>query len=218
MTDLDFPTPRHFNFSRIEFLKSAPTLAQCPEDVGIEVAFVGRSNAGKSSAINAITGKDSLARTSKTPGRTQLMNFFQIDEHRRLVDLPGYGYAKVPDRIHRQIEDLLGTYLGRRHCLQGVILLMDVRHPLMPSDKQFLDFAHQCELPVHILLTKCDKIKRGASQASLLETRRFLSAYSQITVQTFSALKRIGIEEVYQKLDEWFNFDDGEGASNRNFK
>lgn len=218
MADLDVPPPpQNFNFSQIEFIKSAPSLAQSPKDIGIEVAFVGRSNAGKSSAINAIVGKDGLARTSKTPGRTQLINFFKIDDHRRIVDLPGYGYAKVPHHIHRQIEDILNSYLGQRHCLQGVILLMDIRHPLADSDKLFIDFAHQCELPVHVLLTKCDKIKRGASQASLLETRRFLSPYSNISVQTFSALKRLGIEEVHQKLDEWFNFDGGEGASNRNF-
>lgn len=214
----DFPPPpKHFNFSNIAFIKSAATLAQSPTDVGIEVAFVGRSNAGKSSALNAIAGRNGLARTSKTPGRTQLINFFQIDEHRRLVDLPGYGYAKVPARVQQQIEELLSNYLSHRHCLQGVILLMDIRHPLTHADQRFIDFANQCELPVHVLLTKCDKLKRGASQNVLLEVRQSLSPYPQISVQTFSALKNLGIEEVYQKLDVWFNFDDGEGASNRNF-
>ncbi len=217
VADTDFPHPQHFDFSHIEFLKSAPTLTQCPEDVGIEVAFVGRSNAGKSSALNAITGKSSLARTSKTPGRTQLINFFKIDEHRRLVDLPGYGYAKVPHRISKQLEEMLSTYLSQRHCLQGLMLLMDIRHPLMPADKQLVHFANELELPIHVLLTKCDKLKRGASQNALLQTRHTLSNYSRVTVQTFSSMHGFGIEEAHQKLDEWFNFDDGEGASNRNF-
>ncbi|MGD9592398.1 MAG: ribosome biogenesis GTP-binding protein YihA/YsxC [Candidatus Berkiella sp.] len=215
--DTDFPHPQHFDFSHIEFLKSAPSLTQSPEDVGIEVAFVGRSNAGKSSALNAITGKSSLARTSKTPGRTQLINFFKIDENRRLVDLPGYGYAKVPHRVQKQLEEILNTYLSQRHCLQGLMLLMDIRHPLMPQDKQLIHYANELELPIHVLLTKCDKLKRGASQNTLLQTRHALSAYPRVTVQTFSAMHGFGIEEAHQKLDEWFNFDDGIGASNRNF-
>lgn len=202
------PKPRHFSFSGIEFLKSAPTLAQCPDDRGIEVAFVGRSNAGKSSAINAITGKNKLARTSKTPGRTQLMNFFRIDEDRRLVDLPGYGYAKVPTRVQKEIEGFFTTYLSQRQCLQGLVLLMDIRHPLMISDKRLIDFAHDYELPVHILLTKCDKFKRGASQDALLKTRRALTAYKDVTVQTFSSLQGIGLEEAHLKLDEWFSFEE----------
>jgi GTP-binding protein len=217
MADLNNPALKHFNFSQIEFLKSAPSLSQSPADIGIEVAFVGRSNSGKSSAINAIAGRDKLARTSKTPGRTQLINFFRIDDDRRLVDLPGYGFAKVPHKVQKQLENILNTYLGQRHCLQGLVLLMDIRHPLTKPDKTLIDFANQIELPVHILLTKCDKLSRGASQSVLLETRRALSAYSRISVQTFSAMHRFGIEEVHAKLDDWFNFDDGEGASNRVF-
>lgn len=200
------PSPRHFRFSGIEFLKSAPTLAQCPPDKGIEVAFVGRSNAGKSSALNAITGKHALARTSKTPGRTQLMNFFEIDSDRRLVDLPGYGFAKVPTRVQKEIENFLSAYLNDRQCLQGLVLLMDIRHPLMPSDQRLIDFVQEQKLPVHILLTKCDKLKRGASQDTLLKTRRALSGYENITVQTFSALHPFGIQEAHLKLDEWFRF------------
>lgn len=212
MSNLDIPAPKNFNFSGIAFLKSAPTLVQSPPDMGIEVAFVGRSNAGKSSAINAITGKDKLARTSKTPGRTQLMNFFRIDDNRRIVDLPGYGYAKVPARIQQQIEHLLNSYLSFRHCLQGLVLLMDIRHPLTASDRQMIDFAQQRELPVHILLTKCDKLKRGASQNTLLQVRAALTAYSLVSVQTFSALRWLGIDEVHNKLDEWFNLEDGSHA------
>jgi GTP-binding protein len=178
-------------------------------DVGIEVAFVGRSNAGKSSAINTIVGRGGLARTSKTPGRTQLMNFFEIDENRRLVDLPGYGYAKVPQRVQIQIEELLGSYLAQRKCLQGVIMLMDIRHPMMKTDVHFIDFAEQYELPIHILLTKCDKLSRGKSNQTLIETRKALDPYPGVSVQTFSATENIGLEEVYRKLDEWFSFDEG---------
>ncbi|MFI4938265.1 MAG: ribosome biogenesis GTP-binding protein YihA/YsxC [Candidatus Berkiellales bacterium] len=207
MTNLDIPQPKNFSFAKIEFLKSAPTLTQSPDDVGIEVAFVGRSNAGKSSAINAITGKAKLARTSKTPGRTQMMNFFRIDEDRRLVDLPGFGYAKVPKQIQEQAEHLLNNYLSYRQCLQGLILLMDIRHPLTTIDKELLAFANQCELPVHILLTKCDKLTRGASQNTLLQIRKELSSYPDLSVQTFSALRRVGIEEAQAKLDEWFNLE-----------
>ncbi len=196
------------NFANISFLKSAPTLNQCPPDRGIEVAFVGRSNSGKSSAINTITNHARLARTSKTPGRTQLMNFFTIDEDRRLVDLPGYGYAKVPTRVQQDIETMLSTYLTQRQCLQGLILLMDIRHPLTIGDQQLIDFIHPYELPVHILLTKSDKLARGASQNALLSTRKMLSAYPTISVQTFSALKHLGLEEVNQKLDDWFSFNE----------
>lgn len=208
MANPNVPPPQNFSFSNVSFIKSAPTLKQSPEDVGIEVAFVGRSNAGKSSAINTITGRSGLARTSKTPGRTQLMNYFYLDDNRRIVDLPGYGYAKVPERIQRQIEDLLGSYLSQRQCLQGVILLMDIRHPMMKTDKQFIDFAEQYELPIHILLTKCDKLSRSKSNQVLVEARSAISAYPNVSVQTFSATESIGIEEVYRKLDEWFSFED----------
>lgn len=210
MVDIDIPQPRHFNFAEVAFIKSAATLSQSPPDVGIEIAFVGRSNSGKSSAINAITGKDKLARTSKTPGRTQLINFFRIDDDRRLVDLPGYGFAKVPQRIQEQIEEILSTYLSNRVCLQGLVLTMDIRHPLTPGDLTLIDFAQELNLPVHILLTKCDKLKRGASQNTLLTTRQEVSAYTSVTVQTFSAMRRLGIEESHRKLDEWFTFEQDE--------
>lgn len=205
MANLDIPAPKNFNFNQIEFLKSAPTLRQSPEDTGIEIAFVGRSNAGKSSAINTLTGKTKLARTSKTPGRTQLMNYFRIDDHRRLVDLPGYGYAKVPQRVQQEIEEILNTYLNDRQCLQGIILLMDIRHPLTPIDQQLIDFAQERQIAVHILLTKCDKFKRGASQNVLLQVRRALDGYPLVSVQTFSALRRVGLEEAQSKMDEWFD-------------
>jgi GTP-binding protein len=207
MTDLIPPQGAGLDFSQITFLKSAPSIDQSPVDSGIEVAFVGRSNAGKSSAINTITRKNGLARTSKTPGRTQLINFFEIDRDRRLVDLPGYGYAKIPKKVQEQIETILSEYLSLRQCLQGIILLMDIRHPLMPADKQFISFAVQRELPVHILLTKCDKLSRGASNNTLLATQRALGAYKGVTAQAFSALTNIGLDEARLKLADWFSFD-----------
>jgi GTP-binding protein len=199
-------TPK-INLNQTEFLKSAAHISQCPTDNGIEIAFMGRSNSGKSSAINTITGRNRLARTSKTPGRTQLLNFFQIDDERRLVDLPGYGYAQVPERAQRQMQELLNDYLSSRQSLAGVVLLMDIRHPLNPADRKLLALIHDCELPVHILLTKCDKLKRGASNNVLLRARQEV-AHHNASVQTFSSLKRLGIEEIQQKLDSWLSFDE----------
>jgi GTP-binding protein len=186
-------------------MKSAATLKQSPDDNGIEVAFVGRSNAGKSSALNAITRQTKLARTSKTPGRTQLMNYFELDPQRRLVDLPGYGYAKIPAAVRKQIESLLIAYLTNRQCLAGLILLMDIRHPLTSNDQQLIALMEEAQKPIHILLTKCDKLKRGAQQQALLATRRALKDYPQpVTVQCFSALDKTGLDDVHAKLNEWF--------------
>lgn len=193
------------NYQKAIFLKSAQTLAQSPLDNGIEVAFVGRSNAGKSSALNAITQQKKLARTSKTPGRTQLMNYFALDDDRRLVDLPGYGYAKIPVAVRKQIEKLLIAYLTERACCRGIILLMDIRHPLTPNDQQLIAMMEEAGKPVHILLTKCDKLSRGAQQQALLATRRALKAFPQpLTVQCFSATEKTGLEDVHAKLNEWF--------------
>lgn len=198
--------PMSIDFSKARFLKSAPSLGTAPKDCGIEVAFVGRSNAGKSSALNVIANQNKLARTSKTPGRTQLMNFFELDPDRRIVDLPGYGYAKIPDKVKRQIEEILGDYLSARQCLHGLVLVMDIRHPLTPRDLDLINFATDCEQPVHILLTKCDKLKRGASNNTLLEVRRKLNGFKGVTAQTFSATRQLGLEEAKQKLTDWFTF------------
>lgn len=192
-------------YQRAHFLKSAPSLGLCPPDRGIEVAFVGRSNSGKSSAINAITNINRLARTSKTPGRTQLINFFELDEQRRLVDLPGYGYAKIPDRVKEEIEEILGTYLSERACLHGLCLTMDIRHPMNHFDQQILDYTISLNRPVHILLTKSDKLKRTQANHTLTEVRKMVEPYGDaVSVQTFSALKLFGIDEVKLKLDQWF--------------
>ncbi|MCW8906239.1 MAG: ribosome biogenesis GTP-binding protein YihA/YsxC [Sedimenticola sp.] len=191
-------------YHQAQFLTSAARLDQSPPDEGYEVAFAGRSNAGKSSAINALCQQKSLARTSKTPGRTQLLNFFALDETHRLVDLPGYGYAKVAERIKLQWQAELAAYLEKRQSLRGVILLADVRHPLKEFDLQMLEWSNKMQLPVHILLTKADKLKRGAASSSLLKVRQLLKDMpGEHSVQLFSALKRQGIDQAHAVLDRW---------------
>ncbi len=194
-------------YHRAHFLKSAARLSQAPEDAGIEVAFAGRSNAGKSSALNTLCNQKSLARISKTPGRTQLLNFFEMDEERRLVDLPGYGYAKVAEKIKREWQGALADYIEHRECLRGLILLMDVRHPLKEFDLQMLEWNIHYGLPTHILLTKADKLKRGAANTALLQVRKAFEDQPEITVQLFSSLKHQGIDTAHQVLDNWFDLD-----------
>jgi GTP-binding protein len=192
-------------YRRARFLGSAARLHQAPPDHGFEVAFAGRSNAGKSSAINALCDQRALAKTSKTPGRTRLLNFFVLDHQRRLVDLPGYGFAKVPENTRREWQSLMEGYLSERHSLQGLMLVMDCRHPLAEFDRQMLEWnAHQ-RLPTRILLTKSDKLKRGAANGTLLQVRRDLSRYGDmVSVQLFSSLKKLGIDHAHAQLDLWF--------------
>lgn len=189
-----------------QFLISATTLQQCPPDDGLEVAFVGRSNSGKSSAINCLT-KARLARTSKTPGRTQLINFFQLDEQRRIVDLPGYGYAKVPMPLKQHWKTHLESYLSKRKSLVGLFLMMDIRHPLGPFDCMMLDWCKDQQKPIHILLTKADKLSYGASKTALLKTASAVKKqWGDIaSIQLFSATKRTGLENAYQVLAQWLN-------------
>ncbi|MCK9238190.1 MAG: ribosome biogenesis GTP-binding protein YihA/YsxC [Thiopseudomonas sp.] len=189
---------------KAQFLISATRLDQCPTDEGLEIAFVGRSNSGKSSALNCLT-KANLARTSKTPGRTQLLNFFSLDEQRRLVDLPGYGYAKVPMPLKQHWQKHLNSYLSNRKSLAGVVLLMDIRHPLTPFDQMMLDWAQSNQMPVHILLTKADKLTYGAGRTALLKTQKELIEKwgSTASIQLFSATKRLGLDEAYQQLAQW---------------
>jgi len=169
------------------------------------VAFAGRSNAGKSSAINLITNQKTLARTSKTPGRTQLLNFFELDENRRLVDLPGYGYAKVPDAIQRNWGQAMEDYLIHRQSLRGIFLVMDIRHPLTDFDWQLILWCSQRQLPTHIALTKADKLSRGAAKSTLLKAQSAIASEVSLPVslQLFSALARQGVDEAHAKLDEW---------------
>ncbi len=192
------------------FVISAARLSQLPQDCGSEVAFAGRSNAGKSSAINRLCEQKSLARTSKTPGRTQLINLFQLDGQRYLVDLPGYGYAKVAEEIKRRWQKTMETYLSDRQSLRGLILLMDVRHPLKEVDQQLLDWCWQVGMPVHVMLTKADKLKRGAAQNTLMQVQREFKIHAPenlCSVQLFSALKGTGLTEAYTVLDRWLEFD-----------
>ncbi len=192
------------NFHRARFLTSAAKLHQCPEDSGFEVAFAGRSNAGKSSALNALTGSSKLARTSKTPGRTQLINFFDLDATHRLVDLPGYGFAKVPEAMKREWQQHLSDYLNQRNCLRGLVLLMDIRHPLKEFDRMMLEWSHHNQLPVHILLTKSDKLKYGQAKKALLEVRKALKGFEgTLSLQLFSSLKKSGVDELSDRLRHW---------------
>ncbi len=195
-------------YRRAQFLTSANAPKHLPPDEGYEVAFAGRSNAGKSSALNVITDQKGLARISKTPGRTQLINLFGIDEERRLVDLPGYGYAKVPEAVKRHWQQFLERYLRERQCLTGLILLVDIRHPLKEFDRQMLAWCVASDMPAHVLLTKADKLKRGPASSTLQQVRRTLEAeYPGATVQLFSALKRQGVDEVRDVLDRWMGLE-----------
>lgn len=194
---------------RARFTLAAAKAVQFPADEGIEVGFAGRSNAGKSSAINCITGQKSLARTSKTPGRTQQIVFFDLDEHRRLVDLPGYGYAKVPPNLKMQWQNLMEGYFQNRHALRGLVLLMDIRHPLKEFDEIMLDWCEATQTPVHVLLTKADKLSRGAAAKQLQLVRKQTKARKmEMDIQTFSSLKADGLTDVLKKLEHWFELND----------
>jgi GTP-binding protein len=183
----------------------AAKLSQLTADEGYEVAFAGRSNAGKSSVLNALTQQKSLARTSKTPGRTQLINVFSLDEERRLIDLPGYGYAKVPESVKLQWQKTLNAYLQERKCLRGIVLIMDIRHPLKDYDQMMIKWAHSCELPVLVLLNKSDKLKKNPANNTLFAVRDELAEYAPLVrVQLFSALKKTGAEKCEAVLDDWF--------------
>lgn len=192
-------------FTKAYFTKSAPSIRECPPETGAEVAFAGRSNAGKSSAINALTNQK-LARTSKTPGRTQLINFFNVGEDQRLVDLPGYGYAKVSREQKDKWQRDLSEYLQKRQCLKGLILLMDIRHPLQEFDTTMLDWAIRGNMPVHILLTKADKLSRMQANNSLFAVQKQLKQArldQLVSIQCFSALKYAGLDELKAKLQSW---------------
>lgn len=192
---------------RSRFLVSATSARNCPPDRGVEVAFAGRSNAGKSSALNTLTQQGSLARTSKTPGRTQLINFFEVDADRRLVDLPGYGYAKVSAGIRERWNEGLEDYFEHRQSLAGMVLVMDIRHPLTDFDRMMLESCMHSGLPVHCLLTKADKLSRGAAAAAVLAVRRELARWPGATAQGFSATAKTGTEEAWGLLADWLGIE-----------
>ncbi|MEQ1965961.1 ribosome biogenesis GTP-binding protein YihA/YsxC [Xenorhabdus nematophila] len=199
-------TIKKYNYHMTHFVTSAPDIRHLPQDVGIEVAFAGRSNAGKSSALNALTRQKSLARTSKTPGRTQLINLFEVEDGIRLVDLPGYGYAEVPEEMKRKWQKALGEYLQKRECLLGLVVLMDIRHPLKDLDMQMIEWAVVMQVSVMVLLTKADKLASGARKSQLAKVREELAKLDgDVQVEYFSSLKKLGIDKLEQKLDLWFN-------------
>ena len=188
-------------FTKATYVLNAHRLDQLPADTGLEVAFAGRSNAGKSSAINALTRRRALARTSKTPGRTQQIVIFELDEDHRLADLPGYGYAKVPEKLRDHWKKIMRDYFHQRSSLAGVVLIMDVRHPLKPFDIQMLEWCDAFNVPCHVLLTKVDKLKRGPACSTLLKVEKMLP--ESTSIQLFSAKTRAGVDELVKRLCGW---------------
>lgn len=196
------------NFQPTTFITSAPDIRQLPADEGVEIAFAGRSNAGKSSALNTLTRQRNLARTSKTPGRTQLINVFEVLPGKRLIDLPGYGYAKVPLAVKEKWQRALSEYLERRDSLRGLVVLMDIRHPYRDVDQELLHWATASNIPVLVLLTKADKLKPGARKTTLLQAREAALVFGgDVTVEMFSSLTKIGLPQVEAKLSEWLMTD-----------
>lgn len=194
-------------YKKASFLLSVAEVKQLPPDIGIEVAIVGRSNAGKSSVLNCITQNKKLARVSKTPGRTQQINVFTLDLDRRLMDLPGYGFAKVPAAEKAKWEKTINMYFKTRTCLRGLILVMDIRHPFKDSDLHMLEYCLQRELPVHIILNKADKLSKGAAMGVLQDVEPLLANYGpDVSVQIFSAMKNSGIKELLAVLDRWYQY------------
>ncbi|MEO6065995.1 MAG: ribosome biogenesis GTP-binding protein YihA/YsxC [Lysobacterales bacterium] len=203
------PSKARNPFAHATFLKSAPEIGHLPLDVGAEIAFAGRSNSGKSSALNAICAQKSLARVSKTPGRTQQLVIFTLSEQHRLVDLPGYGYAKVPHEMREHWGDVLMQYFHNRGSLRGLALTMDVRHPMGPFDQQMLALAQRGNHRCHVLLTKSDKLSRGAAQTTLHSVRHTLAQIDpKHSVQLFSALKGDGIDAARSTLAAWLDAPD----------
>ena len=192
--------------SGARFVLSVPNVGDMPNDKGIEIAFVGRSNTGKSSAINVLCGQRGLARTSRTPGRTQHLVVFELDGPRRLVDLPGFGYAKVSKRIRAHWDRALPEYLETRRSLAGLMMVMDVRHPLKPQEVMLVDWCAKANVPLHVLLNKCDKLNKGQAHNALLKVSRYLEGIGgDATVQLFSALKSTGIEQAHEAAGRWLD-------------
>jgi GTP-binding protein len=195
------------SYQKAYFLLSVADVKQLPPDEGKEVAIVGRSNAGKSSVLNQITRQKALARVSKTPGRTQMINMFVLDETRRLADLPGYGFAKVPLAAKAKWEKLIEKYFSKRESLKGLVLVMDIRHPMKELDLQLLNYCDHYQLPVHVLLNKADKLSRGAAAQTAQAVKAALKPYhNAVTLQIFSALKGQGVKELQSVLDAWYEY------------
>ena len=193
-------------YQKAQFVLSAADLNQLPPDFGVEVAIVGRSNAGKSSVLNRLTKQKQLARVSKTPGRTQLINVFQLTQEKRLIDLPGYGFAKVPPAVKREWEALVGSYFEERQSLKGVLVIMDIRHPLKPLDENLLGYCEDRQIKVHVLLNKADKLSRSeAAQTYQAVKAKLATSGLDVTVQIFSASSGAGLPELENQLDSWYD-------------
>ncbi|MBT0586662.1 ribosome biogenesis GTP-binding protein YihA/YsxC [Alteromonas oceanisediminis] len=198
-------------FTQATFHKSAPDISHLGEDSGIEVAFAGRSNAGKSSALNTLTRQKTLARTSKTPGRTQMINVFELEAGKRLIDLPGYGYAKVPIDMKKKWQRALGEYLQKRESLKGLVVLMDIRHPFKDLDQELIYWAVGANIPVLALLTKADKLKSGKRKEQVMMAQEASLAFcGDVTVKAFSSLSKIGLPDLEQMLAHWLQVESGE--------
>ena len=193
------------DFRKTKFVTSAPDISKLPEDLGAEIAIIGRSNSGKSSSINAICDQKNLAKTSRTPGRTRLINLFSVADKRYLVDLPGYGYAQVPENMKRQWQKSMTDYLQQRKCLCGLVVTMDIRTPLRDHDRMIIDWSIASNLPALILLTKADKFGVNKRKEMVGEVRTALSEFGgNFKIIAFSALKKIGIDETREVLRNWF--------------
>ncbi|MCE0493565.1 ribosome biogenesis GTP-binding protein YihA/YsxC [Vibrio salinus] len=193
------------HYQNTQFITSAPDIRHLPADEGIEIAFAGRSNAGKSSSLNKLTNQKSLAKTSKTPGRTQLINLFQVSPGCNIVDLPGYGFAQVPIEMKKKWQKSLGEYLQKRECLKGLVVLMDIRHPMKDLDQQLIFWAVECQIPVQVLLTKADKLKSGARKATVLKIKNQATEFNgEVYVDAFSSQNGLGVDTLRNRLDEWF--------------
>ncbi len=196
------------NYRQARFFQSATTMNTLPPELGFEVAFAGRSNSGKSSTLNALCQQKSLARTSKTPGRTQLINFFGLADGKYLVDLPGYGYAKVPEKVKREWQRFIESYLTTRFTLCGLVIVMDIRRPMLEHDLNMLNWAESRNLPTHVVLNKSDKLKKGRAKSALLKTQQQLKQYQHpVSSQMLSAFKKTGLDELRRQLDSWLNPD-----------
>ena len=203
MTDID--KSKVIDFRRTTFVTSAPDISKLPNDVGAEIAIIGRSNSGKSSSINAICDQKTLAKTIRTPGRTRLINLFKVNEGKYLVDLPGYGYAQVPEQMKRQWQKAMTDYLQQRKCLCGLVVTMDIRTPLRDHDRMIIDWSIAANLPCLILLTKADKFGVNKRKEMVGEVKTQLSEFGgNFTIIAFSALRKIGIDETRNVLKNWF--------------
>lgn len=190
-------------FQKAHFVTSAPSMRLLPEDIGYEVAFLGRSNAGKSSCINALTQQKNLAKTSSVPGKTAMLNVFQLDAQRRIIDVPGFGYAKASQKARASWRQLINQYLAERTCLRGVVVLMDIRHPLKEQDLHLIEWLKHTDLAVHVLLTKADKLSRSHRQQVYFSVNKVLPANFSLTV--FSVKDKLGVDTLTDTLGELYD-------------